>query len=80
MSTKLSKLDKAAIGYEPVLATGLCCPECGNEMNKIDETYSNIKTERCTIGQHTGDIYECEFCDIAWIDNALNGKLEPWSY
>jgi hypothetical protein len=38
------------------------------------------KTERCDVGQHTGDIYECKICDIAWIDNAINGKLEAWSY
>ena len=77
---KTSNNNETATDVYTVLATGLLCKECGNEMNKIDETYSNIKTERCNVGQHTGDIYECKFCDITWIDNAINGKLEPWSY
>ena len=66
-------------GYT-LLGTGLSCPECSNEMEQIDTTYSNMKTDRCEVGQHTGDIYECKICEMVFINNMLNGKLEPWSY
>jgi len=56
------------------------CPECKKELEIHDTTYSNISTYRSTIGQHTGDIYKCEDCEHYWIDNKLNGKVEPWSY
>ena len=68
------------ITYDSVLGTGPLCPECGKEMKQIDTTYSNIKTNRCEIGQHTGDIYRCEICEMAYIDNMISGELEPWSY
>jgi hypothetical protein len=53
MKTKDSNLPQnEAMQHEPVLCTGLLCPECGEEMKQIDSTYSNIKTNRCEIGQH----------------------------
>lgn len=66
-------------GYT-LLGTGLSCPECTKVMKQIDTTYSNIKTDRCEVGQHTGDIYKCKICETLYIDNMLNGKLESWSY
>lgn len=55
------------------------CPECGEDMGEpIDTTYSNTNTKRVTVGQHTGDIYRCEFCEIRWIDNFLSGRMEQW--
>lgn len=55
------------------------CPDCGGEMDQNDTTYSNIKTGRAEVGQHTGDIYFCEKCEISWLENFLNNsKLERW--
>ena len=71
---------KTATDVYAVLVTGLSCTECTKEMEQIDTTYSNMKTDRCEIGQHTGDIYECKICEMLFMDNMLNGKLEPWSY
>lgn len=57
----------------------MTCPECGNDMeHPIDTTYSNIKTERAEIGQHTGDIYFCEVCEERWIDDFLSGEVYIW--
>lgn len=57
------------------------CPECGEEMEQDDTTYSNVKTERAEIGQHTGNIYWCEKCETHWLENLLNGgQLERYSY
>jgi hypothetical protein len=58
----------------------LNCPECDKEMELRDTTYSNINTDRCSKGEHTGDIYYCKDCDLWFLDNYLNGKLEYWSY
>ena len=61
---------------------GVCmeCLNCKKEMELIDTTYSNIKTDRANIGQHTGDIYSCAECDKMFIDNFLSGKVEDWNY
>lgn len=56
------------------------CPECKREMEQTDTTYSNIDTHRARTGQHTGDIYTCEVCELNFIDNLLTGKVEGWSY
>lgn len=56
------------------------CKECGNEMELIDTTVSNIDTDRSKVGQHTGDIYKCEDCDIMILDNLLTGQIERWTY
>lgn len=56
------------------------CPECKKEIELVDTTYSNINTERCKNGEHTGDIYECEICNCLYIDNFLTHKLEIWNY
>ena len=56
------------------------CPDCNTEMEPTDTTYSNIETIWAKYGQHTGDIYYCESCDIHWIDNFLSGKIEKWNY
>ncbi|OGO02706.1 MAG: hypothetical protein A2Y91_02055 [Chloroflexi bacterium RBG_13_54_8] len=47
---------------------GAQCPDCGADMgDPVDTTYSNMKTMRCSIGQHTGDIYSCEKCELRWL-------------
>jgi hypothetical protein len=56
------------------------CPDCGEEMDIKDTTYSNINTDRCCKGEKTGDIYYCYDCDTWWLDNYLTGGLEAWSY
>jgi predicted RNA-binding Zn-ribbon protein involved in translation (DUF1610 family) len=56
------------------------CMNCGKELDIHDTTYSNINTYRASIGQHTGDIYKCDDCEIYFIDNKLTGIIEPWSY
>jgi len=56
------------------------CPECDKEMLATDTTYSNINTERASIGQHTGDIYTCENCELHFIDNFLTNNFEIFSY
>ncbi len=55
------------------------CPECDNDMGElVDTTYSNIKTNRANIGQHTGNIYRCDNCECFWLDNFLTNKVELW--
>lgn len=55
------------------------CPDCGKPMYKHDTTYSNINTHRARIGQHTGDVYKCEDCEVQWLENFLdNYKLERY--
>ena len=57
------------------------CIHCGKELEEVhDTTYSNINTERAYKGQHTGNIYFCEDCELMTIDNFLSGRTEPWSY
>ena len=51
------------------------CPQCDNEMGeRVDYTYSNVNTDRCKVGQHTGDIYKCEQCGICWLDSFLDNR------
>lgn len=53
------------------------CPDCGKDLDEpCDTTYSNINTKRASVGQHTGDIYECDVCDKRWIDNFLTKRIE----
>ena len=63
-----------------LLCEGLSCPECSKAMEQVDTTYSNTKTSRSEVGQHTGDIYFCEHCEQHYIDNLLTGNIEAWSY
>ena len=56
------------------------CPDCLNEMKQIDTTYSNITTARVKIGEHTGDIYECDKCEKLFIYNYIGNKIDSWSY
>lgn len=56
------------------------CPHCDKEMKIIDTTYSNVETARATVGQHTGDIYQCPDTGSCFIDNFLTGEFEIWSY
>ena len=57
------------------------CSECGTEMELVDTTYSNITTKRCNDGDHTGNVYRCEKCEILWLENFLNNsKLEHYCY
>ena len=57
-----------------------CC-ECDNELEEVKDTlYSNITTHRCNEGDHTGDIYECEECDIWVVDDLLTNSIYQWSY
>ena len=55
------------------------CPDCDFEMgDPVDTTYSNHKTSRAEKGQHTGDIYSCEKCDIKWLDDFLTRRMHIW--
>ena len=56
------------------------CISCGNVINEIhDTTYSNLKTERAYVGQHTGNIYKCVVCDEKTLDNFLSGETEYYN-
>jgi len=60
------------------------CPDCGKDMgDPTDTIYSNVDTKRASVGQHTGDIYTCENCEIRWLDDFLSRtgegiELYPW--
>jgi hypothetical protein len=55
------------------------CPDCGSDMgDPVDTTYSNITTTRASVGQHTGDIYSCEECEIRWLDDCLARRVVVW--
>lgn len=55
------------------------CPDCGSDMgDPVDTTYSNTNTTRASVGQHTGDIYYCEKCEVHWLDNFLDQKVVAW--
>ena len=55
------------------------CPNCATEMgDPVDTTYSNIKTGRADIGDHTGDIYWCEVCELRWLDDLLSDEIYVW--
>jgi len=56
------------------------CPECCEEMELVDTTYSNTHTDRASKGEKTGDIYYCAICCNYLLNNYLTGKLEAWSY
>jgi len=56
------------------------CPECHTEMDLHDTTYSNINTSRAKIGQYTGNIYWCESCERAFIEDFLTNTVYFWSY
>jgi hypothetical protein len=58
----------------------LSCPECSTKMDQVDTTYSNVKTSRTEVGDHTGDIYLCGCCEQHYIDDLLTGNVESWSY
>ena len=80
MSTEKPINEAKGNELNPVLGTGLYCPDCDTEMEQIDTTYSNINTNRCRIGQHTGNVYKCETCECSWLENFLNNsKLERWA-
>lgn len=53
------------------------CLECGKELDRHDTTYSNTGK---TNGQHTGDIYKCEDCELCFIDDFLTKQYRHWSY
>ena len=56
------------------------CIGCGYLIEEIsDTTYSNIKTERAYVGQHTGNIYKCVVCDEKTLDNFLSGETEYYN-
>ena len=80
METKTSLNHETPPIANVLLCDGLYCPECSKAMEQVDTTYSNIKTSRSEVGQHTGDIYFCEHCEQHYIDNLLNGNVEAWSY
>jgi len=57
----------------------MICPDCESEMgDPVDTTYSNIRTHRAEVNQHTGDIYWCEQCEVKWLDDFLERKIRPW--
>ena len=55
------------------------CPYCGTEIgDPVGTTYSIIKTKRAEVGQHTGDIYKCDKCEVRWLDDFLSGHVDEW--
>lgn len=57
----------------------IICMFCGDEMDLVDTTTSNTKTDRADIGQHTGNIWYCEDCDTRFIEDFLAGGIvRPW--
>ena len=55
------------------------CPDCGETLlEPVDTTTSNHDSGRARKGEHTGDIYECDKCEMRWLDNFLNGWVEVW--
>lgn len=60
---------------------GIKCCECEEKLEEIiDTTYANYTNHRVNNGDHTGDIYYCEKCDLKIIDDSLNGCVRVWSY
>ena len=58
----------------------ISCPDCGKELSDIiDTTYSNYNSGRCYEGQHTGNIYWCEDCEIKVIDDFVNNCVRSWN-
>lgn len=53
------------------------CPECSDEMNLVDETFSNTGNNA---GETTGYIYKCLQCDVYYIDDLVNSVLRMWDY
>ena len=80
MTTNVNLKNETPTFGNVLLCEGLSCPECSKAMEQVDTTYSNTKTQRAEIGQHTGDIYFCEHCEQHYIDNLLSGNIEAWSY
>jgi hypothetical protein len=80
MTTNVDLKNETPTFGNVLLCEGLSCPECSKAMEQVDTTYSNTKTQRAEIGQHTGDIYFCEHCEQHYIDNLLSGSIEAWSY
>ena len=56
------------------------CLICGKEIELVDTTFSNITTNRCVKGEHTGDIYYCDDCQTHFLDNFLTGEIEYYNY
>jgi len=57
----------------------MMCPDCDNEMEVVDTTFSTYNSGRAYKGQQTGIIYKCENCERPWLENFLNNnRLEPW--
>jgi phage FluMu protein Com len=57
------------------------CIECDKELAEVhDTTYSNVTTHRCNVGDHTGNIYKCDDCDILIIDDFLNHDIYEWIF
>jgi len=78
--TKVDLKNQNPNDAKPLLCDGLPCPECSKVMEQVDTTYSNTKTSRSEVGQHTGDIYFCTQCEQNYIDNLLTSNIEAWSY
>lgn len=53
------------------------CPDCKNEMEHIDDTYSNYNSGRARKGEKTGEIWQCDHCEVQWLDDFLNKTLRP---
>ena len=59
----------------------MVCPNCGFDMgDPVDTTYSNIETKRASVGQHTGNIYWCDKCEVRWLDDFLSLDIYQWSF
>jgi len=61
------------------MSDDIICLYCGKDMEMVDSTTSNIKTDRAHVGQHTGNIWFCEDCEAHFIEDFLaGGEVLPW--
>ena len=51
------------------------CHSCEEEIEITDTTYSNIKTNRCNVGDHTGNIYFCKKCDCNYLETENGSQI-----
>jgi hypothetical protein len=57
------------------------CFNCGEEIEDVHDTlFSNVNTERCRAGEHTGNVYLCDACDLYTVDCFLSGTERQWQY
>lgn len=64
-----------------MIGDDMICPDCETEFEGVHDTlYSNITTNRCNEGDHTGDVYWCGECEQLWVDDFLTGEFYEFAY